>query len=69
MVFLAAIFWVLVTWLVFAFLAAIPAWALWNWLMPTIFGVTSLTLSQAFGLLILLSLLFGSRPEIRLEHS
>lgn len=42
MFFLAAIFWVLVTWLMFAFLAAIPVWALWNWLMPSIFGMEQL---------------------------
>ena len=32
---------------------------LWNWLMPTIFGLTTLTFAQALGLLLLTKLLFG----------
>jgi hypothetical protein len=33
---------------------------LWNWLMPTIFGLTKITYWQAFGLVILARLIFGS---------
>ncbi len=32
---------------------------LWNWLMPSIFGLRALTFGQALGLLILTKLLFG----------
>lgn len=32
---------------------------LWNWLMPTLFGLGSVTFWQAFGLLALCRLLFG----------
>jgi len=32
---------------------------LWNWLMPTLFGLASVTFWQAFGLLALCRLLFG----------
>ena len=32
---------------------------LWNWLMPAIFGLRTLTFTQALGLLILTKLLFG----------
>lgn len=32
---------------------------LWNWLMPDIFGLTSITLWQAYGLLLLSKILFG----------
>lgn len=32
---------------------------LWNWLMPSIFGVGKITYWQAFGLIILAKLLFG----------
>ena len=39
---------------------AIPVWLLWNWLMPMIFGVTKLTLIQAWGVTFLSSLLFKS---------
>jgi hypothetical protein len=31
---------------------------LWNWLMPAIFGLTTITFLQAFGLLILSKILF-----------
>jgi hypothetical protein len=31
---------------------------LWNWLMPAIFGLTTITFIQAFGLLILSKILF-----------
>lgn len=34
--------------------------ALWNWLMPTIFGLPLITYWQAFGLIILAKILFGS---------
>ncbi len=39
---------------------AIPIWLLWNWLMPMIFGLTKLTLIQAWGVTFLSSLLFKS---------
>ena len=38
---------------------AIPVWLLWNWLMPIIFGVTNVSLVQAWGLTLLCSLLFS----------
>ncbi len=37
-----------------------PIWLLWNWLMPTIFGLTKITFYQAIGLNILSSILFKS---------
>ena len=39
---------------------AIPVWLLWNWLMPVIFGITKVSLLQAWGLTFLCSLLFKS---------
>jgi len=36
---------------------------LWNWLMPAIFGLTKLTYWQAWGLLILSSILFKDLPS------
>jgi hypothetical protein len=42
--------------LVFGFLVKI----LWNWLMPAIFGLGKISYWQAFGLLILAKMLFGS---------
>jgi len=39
---------------------AIPVWLLWNWLMPTLFGLTELTLFQAWGVNVLCGCLFKS---------
>jgi hypothetical protein len=36
----------------------IPVWLLWNWLMPAIFGLTKITLIQAWGVSFLSGLLF-----------
>ncbi len=68
MIFVATIFWALVMWLAVALAAAVPAWLLWNWLMPVIFGLPALSLMQAFGLLVLSSLFFGSRPKFKFEN-
>lgn len=38
---------------------SIPVLLLWNWLMPTIFGITKITLGQAWGISLLCSILFG----------
>ena len=32
---------------------AIPVWLLWNWLMPVIFGLPTITVWQALGLALL----------------
>jgi hypothetical protein len=44
----------------FALLASIPVWLLWNWLMPEIFGLKTISYWQALGLAILCSMLFKS---------
>lgn len=36
---------------------AVPVWLLWNWLMPIVFGLTKVTLIQAWGLAFLSALL------------
>ena len=41
-------------------LYALPVMLLWNWLMPTIFGLTKITFLQALGLSLLSSFLFKS---------
>lgn len=47
-------------------LMAYPTMWLWNWLMPTIFGLTTkITFWQAFGINILSSLLFKSPNNIK----
>jgi len=45
---------------VIAILLAFPTMWLWNWLMPDIFRLTTITLWQALGLLLLSGFLFGS---------
>jgi hypothetical protein len=41
------------------FLLGYVVMALWNWLMPPIFGLHTITYWQAYGLLILSKILFG----------
>lgn len=40
---------IIVMFAVVAIVLAIPVWLLWNWLMPTIFGVTKITIIQSRG--------------------
>lgn len=47
-----------------AIVATVPAWLLWNWLVPDLFGLPTLTLVQTFGLTMLLGLLFGDRLSV-----
>jgi hypothetical protein len=53
-----------------AFVLGLAVMALWNWLMPEVFGLPRITYWQAWGLLLLAHLLFsaGSRTEHRVEH-
>jgi hypothetical protein len=43
----------------FAFLFGWVVMLLWNWLMPQIFGLATVTYWQAFGLTVLAKILFG----------
>lgn len=40
-------------------LSCVPVCLLWNWLMPTIFGLGNITLPQSLGLCFLCNLLFN----------
>lgn len=44
---------------VFALIFGVVVMALWNWLMPMIFGLGKITFWQAFGIVLLAKLLFG----------
>ena len=44
-------------------LCAVPVMLLWDWLMPTIFGLKEITLFQAWGLSALSGLLFKSNTS------
>ena len=54
-------FWMVIIAAVFAAAVSIPTWLLWNWLMPSVFGLPTVSLAQAFGLLLLSGFIFGSR--------
>ena len=41
------------------FLVGYVLMQLWNWLMPELFGLTSITYWQAFGILVLAKIIFG----------
>ena len=43
---------------------SIPLCLLWNWLMPSIFGLPTINVLQAFGLTILISLLSPRKIDI-----
>ena len=58
-----------VTFVVVGLVASIPMCLLWNWLMPHIFGLPTISIVQSFGLQLLLTLLyprpieFGNKDE------
>ena len=41
-------------------IASLPVMLLWDWLMPTLFGLKEITWFQAWGLFVLCGLLFKS---------
>jgi hypothetical protein len=43
----------------FAFLFGLVVKVLWNWLMPAVFGLGTITFWQAFGIVLLAKILFG----------
>ncbi len=54
----AAIIGAIVLAFVIALISAIPVWLLWNWLMPLLFGLKTVTFLQAWGLSFLSACLF-----------
>ena len=44
----------------FCALVSLPFWLMWNWLIPTIFGLPEITWLQAFGLWTILVLIRSS---------
>lgn len=55
----------LVTSLFVVLLLSWPFQLLWNWLMPTIFGLTKITILQAAGLLLLSGFIFKSNAQVK----
>jgi len=54
--------------IVITLLTCIPVWLLWNWLMPTIFGLKTITLIQSWGLVFLCNLLFKTTASNKKEN-
>lgn len=42
-----------------SFILSVPVMLLWNWLMPKLFGVTTISFVDAVGLTVLVKLLFS----------
>ncbi len=61
MKFVVLVLWVVALAGVFAAIGALPVWMLWNWLMPNVFSLPTVTLAQAFGLLLLSGFFFSSK--------
>ena len=57
---LGAIFLILLGVAIVALVVAFPIMLLWNWLMPVIFGLTTINIWQAIGLGLLSGMLFKS---------
>ena len=53
---------------VFALVFGVLVMLLWNWLMPLIFGLPQITYWQAFGIIILAKLVFGTFGHGRHDH-
>ncbi len=50
-------------------LLAIPTMLLWNYVMPSIFGLTSINLYQAMGVNFLANILFKSNVTIKRDNN
>lgn len=48
----------------FAAIMSLPVMLLWDWLMPSIFGLRSITWFEAWGLMFLCGLLFKSHTTV-----
>lgn len=55
---IAGVFVVIVVALLISLLEVIPVMLLWNWLMPLLFGLPTLSFWQSFGVCVLSSFLF-----------
>lgn len=52
----------------FAFLFGLVVKVLWNWLMPALFGLGTITFWQAFGIVLLAKLLFGGSAHSHRDY-
>jgi len=60
--------WGLIAWFIVALFAAVPAWLLWNWLVPSLFELPELSLLQTFGMLLLTGTFFNQRTKVEFAN-
>ncbi|MBI5077109.1 hypothetical protein HZB94_01890 [Candidatus Falkowbacteria bacterium] len=53
----------LVMMFIFGLITAVPVYFLWNWLMPALFNIKTITFLQAWGISFLASILFKSSSK------
>jgi hypothetical protein len=58
----------IVTAIAFAFVFGYVVELLWNWLMPEIFGLKTITYWQGFGIVILCKIIFGGFGQFHKHH-
>lgn len=49
----------ILVWFVLSLVLSVPVMFLWDWLMPTLFGLPEITLLQTLGLLVLVKCFFA----------
>ncbi len=57
---LGLLFWIVLAAVVFV----LPTWLLWNWLMPSLFDLPEITFFQSLGLILLCGMLFRSSVKV-----
>lgn len=56
--YLGLLVWAVVLMVGVSLLASLPVWLLWNWLVPSVFGLRAISWMEAQALLVLVSILF-----------
>ena len=59
----------LILWPLFSLALAWPVQLLWNWLMPVIFGLPTISFWQSAGLMLLVSILFRWNVSVKTSES
>lgn len=55
---------IVLVWAIIAAIIGFPIKWLWNWLMPTLFGLPEISFWMALGIALLISILFGGVIKI-----
>lgn len=54
-------------WVVVAIIIGLPIKWLWNWIMPSLFGLPEISFWMALGLAFLISILFGGVVKVKIN--